>query len=99
MWAIGATNTVHVVFCLRACRADAADADAICGGLGASFRVAVTCMPWNRDEPKNKSSEASLCNCTAPPSVVRSQHLHTRDEAEIEVRPSAKQGIRNSVPS
>jgi hypothetical protein len=39
-------------FCLRTCRAEAADADAICGGLGASFRVAVARMPWNRDEPR-----------------------------------------------
>ena len=38
-------------FCLRTYRADAADADAVCGGLGASFRVAVARMPRNRNEP------------------------------------------------
>ena len=36
----------------RTCRAAAADADAIGGGLGASFRVAVARMPWNRDAPR-----------------------------------------------
>ena len=45
--------TVHG-FCLRTCRADAADADAICGGLGASFRVAVARVPWNMDELRTR---------------------------------------------
>ena len=45
----------------------------------------------------NPGSEGSLFNSVAPPSVVRSHHLHTRNEAEIRVRSSAEQGIRSQV--
>ena len=45
----------------------------------------------------NPGSEGSLYNFVAPPSVARSHHLHTRNEAESELLLSAKQGIRSSV--
>ena len=39
-------------FFFEPCRADTADVDAVCGGLGAPLRVAVACMPWTGDEPR-----------------------------------------------
>ena len=45
----------------------------------------------------NPGSEGSLFTFVAPPSVARSHHLHTRNEAGMQVRLSAKQGIRSSV--
>ncbi len=43
------------------------------------------------------ASEGSLFNCVAQPSVVRPHHLYTRNEADMQVRPSAKQGMRSYV--
>ena len=45
----------------------------------------------------NPGSEGHLFNLVVPPSVVRSYHLHTRNEADMRVRLSANQGIRSSV--
>ncbi len=45
----------------------------------------------------NRGPEGSLFNFLAPPSVVRSHHLHTPNETEMHVRSSAEQGIRTSV--
>ncbi len=45
----------------------------------------------------NPGSEGSLFNDEPRSVSVPSHHLHTRNEAGMQVRPSAKQGIRSSV--
>ena len=81
-------------FFFEPCRADTADADAVLAAWAhRSGSLLLVCHGmW-----MNPGSEGHLFNLVVPPSVVRSYHLHTRNEADMRVRPSANQGIRSSV--